>query len=192
MTYRIFRTDKSIGSQAFYRFSWACVICHCCGFWDSEVDCFTRQGCSGMISANNSSLTWNTKFQFWQKLMMYGLMRPYLSIGSRKNVQKSFFSWFKIKNGTPKFLCCLVNHNFVKLHFRDAQKILYEQMWWQKLYANKALLSPCHLIINFLLKNASDSHQVQRLVIYCRNSDSIHIQHKSDSRFRPLTNEFAM
>ena len=123
---------------------------------------------SGLISANNISL-WVTFYLESEIpiLAKIDLIRPYLSIGSRKNVQKSVFSWFKINNGTPKFLCCLVNHqemshNFVKLHFRDApHPVSYEYMWWQKLYANRALLSPCHLIFNFLLKIASDSHQVQ-------------------------------
>ena len=80
---------------------------------------------SGLISANNISL-WVTFYLESEIpiLAKIDLIRPYLSIGSRKNVQKSVFSWFKINNGTPKFLCCLVNHqemshNFVKLHFHQ-------------------------------------------------------------------------
>ena len=40
---------------------------------------------------NELQFTWNTKFQFWQKLMIYGLIRPYLSIRSRKKCSKFFF-----------------------------------------------------------------------------------------------------
>ena len=105
------------------------------------------------IRNSNSGKNWSYKtiFKHWKQ----------------KKCSKKCFSWFRINNGTPKFLCCLVNHqemshNFVKLHFRDApHPVSYEYMWWQKLYANRALLSPCHLIFNFLLKIASDSHQVQ-------------------------------
>ena len=40
---------------------------------------------------NELQFTWNTKFQFWQKLMIYGLIRPYSSIRNRKNVLRNFF-----------------------------------------------------------------------------------------------------
>ena len=53
---------------------------------------------------NELQFTQNMKFQFWQKLMIYGLIRPYLSIKSRKNVLNFFSSWLKIKNRTPNFL----------------------------------------------------------------------------------------
>ena len=52
---------------------------------------------------NELQFTWNTKFQFWQKLMIYGLIRPYLSIKSRKNVLKIFFLMVENQKSDSKF-----------------------------------------------------------------------------------------
>ena len=55
-----------------------------------------------MAPHSELQLTWNTKFQLCKKVMIYGLIRPYLSIRRGKKCSKEFFLMVENQKSDPK------------------------------------------------------------------------------------------